>query len=89
MLKIEVDLPDFKSEEIQVTVKDGQVEVMAKREGKDDYRQVCYRYSLPKDAEIDKIRSLLKSDGRLLIEAPLPQIESNPKGDKPISIKKE
>ena len=74
LLKIEVDLPDFKPEEIQVTVKDGQVEVNAKSEGNGElkqYRQLCYRYALPKDTDLAMVRSLLKSDGRLLIEARL------------------
>jgi len=96
LLKIELDLPDFKPEDIEVTVKDGHVEISAKSESSGDsikeYRQFSYRYALPKDADIEKVRSLLKADGRLVIEAPLPpQLEAakQPAEDKEIPVKKD
>lgn len=92
MFKIEVDLPDFKMEDIQVTVKNGEVIIKAKSEHTDgsfkQNREVNYRYSLPKEADIEKVRSLFKTDGRLVIEAPLPKIEPEVK-DQEIPIKRE
>ena len=91
LFRIEVDLTDFKPEDIQVSVKKGEVIIKAKSEHSESNikqnREFNYRYSLPEDADIDKVRSLLKTDGRLVIEAPLPQVEA--KADKEIPIKKE
>lgn len=92
VFKIEVDLPDFKAEEIQVTVKNGEVQINAKNDHSEgsftSKREVSYRYSLPKDADMEKVRSLLKTDGRLVIEAPLPQLQVEAK-DSEIPIKRE
>lgn len=79
LLKIEVDLAGFKPEDIQVTIKDGQLEISAKSESNGDIkerRELHYSYSLSKNADIEKVRSLLKGDGRLVIEAPLPPEET-------------
>lgn len=75
LLKIELDLSGFKPEDIQVTIKDGQLEISAKSESTGDIkerRELHYSYALSKNADIEKVKSLLKSDGRLVIEAPLP-----------------
>jgi len=94
LLKIEVDLPNFNPEEIQVTVKSGQVEIAAKSDtSKGDFkesRELNYRYSIPADADIDKVRSILTADGRLVLEVPSPpKLEaSKPKQDQEIPIKK-
>lgn len=78
LLKIEVDLSGFKPEDIQVNIKDGQLEISAKSESNGDIkerRELHYSYALSKNADIEKVRSLLKGDGRLVIEAPLPPEE--------------
>lgn len=77
LVRFEIDLPDFKPEDIQVTVKEGEVHVKAKHESNEkdlkQFREFSYCYSLPKDADIEKVRSILRVDGRLVIEAPLPE----------------
>lgn len=92
IFKIEIDLPDFKPEDIQVTVTKGEIIINAKSEHNDSNlkqnRVFNYRYSLPEDADLDKVRSSLKTDGRLVIEAPLPQIEAKADKEIPITLKK-
>lgn len=97
MLRIEVDLPNFAPEDIQVTIQNGQLEIVAKSETKGgevkEARQLQYTYTLPEKAEVDKARSLLQNDGRLVIETPLPlsEIEAREKaalGNTEIPVKK-
>nr|QED58153.1 HSP16-2 [Dermatophagoides farinae] len=92
MFKIEIDLPDFKPENVNVTVKKGEVKIDAKCEITDgsskQFKQINYSYSLPDDVDLDRVRSLLKTDGRLVIEAPLPALEA-PKENREIPIKRE
>jgi len=77
--KIEIDLPDFKPEDINVSIKDGVVSITAKREFESDgckqSREYQYQYSLPAEANIEKIRSLIDGNGLLTIEAPLPAVK--------------
>lgn len=92
ILKIEIDLPDFKPNNVNVTIKNGEVNVVAKYENKEgsckQSKHVDYSYSLPEDADLDKARSTLKSDGLLVIEIPLKgPVEA--KHDKEIPIKRE
>ncbi|KAI7695999.1 Heat shock protein Hsp-16.1/Hsp-16.11 [Sarcoptes scabiei] len=92
IFKIEIDLPYFKPENINVTVKKGEVIIDAKLEitegSSKQSKQVNYCYSLPDEVDLDKVRSLLKTDGRLVIEAPLPQLEQQPE-NREIPIKRE
>ncbi|XP_027195949.2 heat shock protein Hsp-16.1/Hsp-16.11-like [Dermatophagoides pteronyssinus] len=92
IFKIEIDLPDFKPEDVNVQVKKGEVKIDAKCELNEgttkQFKQISYSYSLPEDVDLDRVRSLLKTDGRLVIEAPLPALESEKKENREIPIKR-
>lgn len=98
--RLELDLEPllFKPENIKVTVKNSEVLISAKCEIKEDggssvkqSREFSYQYSLPAEADAEKVRSVLKEDGRLVIDAPLPQkVETAAaKGDREIPVKRE
>ncbi|KAH7638608.1 heat shock protein 20-like protein [Dermatophagoides farinae] len=73
-------------------IEKGEVKIDAKCEITDgsskQFKQINYSYSLPDDVDLDRVRSLLKTDGRLVIEAPLPALEA-PKENREIPIKRE
>lgn len=91
--RIEVDLQNFKPEDIKVTIKKGEVFITAKSELLEgsikQNQEFTYQYTLPKEAIEEKVRSVLKTDGRLVIDSPLPEIETTQKGDREIPISKE
>lgn len=91
--RIEVDLQNFKPEDVKVSIKKGQVFISAKSELSEGAvkknEEFTYEYTLPEEANAEKVRSVLKADGRLVIEAPLPEIEAKQKGDREIPITKE
>jgi HSP20 family molecular chaperone IbpA len=79
LYKIELDLPDFEPKDINVTIKDRNVTVKAKKEteseGCKQYREYSYQYTLPNEVNVEHVRSLLTNEGLLTIEAPLPQLK--------------
>lgn len=83
--KVELDLREYKPEDIKVTVRGRQVQVQAKKSIKTDtgsmVREYVHEFTVPEEVNPDLIRSLLQKDGRLHIEAPLPRIE--PPKDEP------
>ena len=84
LYKITLDLgPDFRPEDINVTVKDRFVTVKAKRESEEDgckqLREFSYQYTLPEDVNLEQVKSLLTNGGTLTIEAPLPPPKEEPK----------
>ena len=92
LYKIELDLPDFKPEEIQVTVKDNLVTVRAKHQGEKDgvkqHREYHYQYTLPQDVNPEHIKSLINSNGLLTIEAPLPELKEPESKEIPVQCEK-
>jgi len=80
MYKITLDLgTDFGPQDITVTAKDRMVTVKASKQSDSDgckqLREYSYQYSLPEEANVEQIRSLLTADGQLTIEAPLPALK--------------
>jgi crystallin alpha B len=75
-----LDVQQFKPEEITVKVSDNTVTVEGKHEEKEDEhgfisRHFVRRYVLPKGHDVDKVESKLSSDGVLTITAP--RVEAN------------
>ncbi|XP_068082413.1 alpha-crystallin A chain [Anabrus simplex] len=73
--KVNLDVHQFKPEEVTVKTVGNSVVVEAKHEERPDEhgyisRQFQRRYSLPDDVDPDAVTSKLSSDGILLIEAP-------------------
>ncbi len=73
--KVNLDVQQFKPEEINVKIVDDFLVVEGKHEEKQDKhgfisRQFTRRYKLPKDVQMEAIRSDLSSDGILSISAP-------------------
>jgi len=77
--KIELNLPDFTPEHINVSIKDRDVTVRAKHEsdtnGCKQYREYTYQYTLPNEVDVQQVRSLISPEGLLTIEAPLPALK--------------
>ncbi|XP_049766950.1 protein lethal(2)essential for life-like [Schistocerca cancellata] len=85
-LKVNLDVQQFKPDEVTVKVVDKFVVVEAKHEERQDQhgyisRSFTRRYLIPEDADADKIASTLSSDGVLSIVAPkkrpLPMPDAN------------
>lgn len=77
------DLEGFDNENIKLTIKDHILTVEAKQgqEKTGDqkfklYKDLRFEYTLPKTLNIEQITSKRSSDGTLLIEAPLPKLET-------------
>ena len=80
MLQINLDVQQFKPEEIKVKVADGSVIVEGKHEERQDKhgfisRQFTRRYKLPSNTNLEAIKSNLSSDGVLSISAPKMALE--------------
>ncbi|CAL1277657.1 unnamed protein product [Larinioides sclopetarius] len=78
--KVELDMQGMEPEDINVTLKDQELTILAKKEEKRSdgsrfVRESKYHYTLPKEVNPETIRSSL-IDGVLTIEAPLPALES-------------
>lgn len=76
--EVNVDVQQFKPEEITVKVVDNSIVVEAKHEERRDEhgyvsRQFTRRYVLPEDCDLDKVASNLSSDGVLTLFAPKKQ----------------
>jgi len=73
--KVNLDVQQFKPEEINVKVVDNAIVVEGKHEEREDdhgfiSRSFTRRYKLPKDVDVDAVSSSLSSDGVLQIMAP-------------------
>ncbi|KAK3597943.1 hypothetical protein CHS0354_042288 [Potamilus streckersoni] len=80
-MKVQLDLSQFKPEELNVTVKEGQVTVHAKHEDKSDtshvYQEFSRSFVIPEGVDADTLSCSLSRDGVLtLTSAPLPMIEA-------------
>uniref|UniRef100_A0A1B6CAM8 SHSP domain-containing protein n=1 Tax=Clastoptera arizonana TaxID=38151 RepID=A0A1B6CAM8_9HEMI len=74
-LKINLDVQQFKPEELNVKVVDDFLVVEGKHEERSDAhgfiaRQFTRRYKLPKDIDVKSLQSKLSSDGVLQLSAP-------------------
>ncbi|KAJ8679695.1 hypothetical protein QAD02_015482 [Eretmocerus hayati] len=81
-LKITLDVQQFKPEEVKVKIVKDYVVVEAKHEEKKDEhglisRQFIRKYHLPEEVDADHLKSSISSDGVLIIEAPVKQIEED------------
>ena len=73
--QIALDVQQFSPEEISVKVAENMVTIEGKHEERKDEhgyisRQFTRKYNLPKDCDLDAIKSSLSSDGVLTIQAP-------------------
>ncbi|XP_035213166.1 alpha-crystallin A chain-like [Stegodyphus dumicola] len=78
--KVEMDMQGMAPEDIKITLKDQELTVTARRSEKRDdgsryEHEHSYHYTLPKEVDVDTIRSSL-TDGVLTIEAQLPALEA-------------
>merc|ERR1711913_206658 len=74
-MELRINAPDYKPEELKVSVQSGSLLVEGKQEKKEDgsaYVQKSFSrsFTLPKEAEADKIVSNLSSEGVLVVTAP-------------------
>ncbi|KAK7571808.1 hypothetical protein V9T40_014280 [Parthenolecanium corni] len=87
--KVNLDVQQFKPEEINVKVVDDFIVVDGKHEERQDKhgfisRQFTRKYKLPPNVNVDAIQSKLSSDGILSIVAPKKAIESGPSRSIPV-----
>ncbi|KAK3597945.1 hypothetical protein CHS0354_042290 [Potamilus streckersoni] len=80
-MKVQLDLSHFKPEELNVTVREGQVMVHAKHEEKSDtshvYQEFSRSFVVPEGVDADTLTCSLSRDGVLTVtSAPLPMIEA-------------
>lgn len=73
--QLQLDLADFKPEEVRVSLVGNQVIVRARSERKSDggstfVREFSHSVTLPDNVDPDTVRSVLNSDGSLCIEGP-------------------
>ncbi|XP_033210336.1 protein lethal(2)essential for life-like [Belonocnema kinseyi] len=73
--QVQLDVQQFKPEEIEVKVADKYVVVSGKHEEKKDEhgwisRQFVRKYMIPEQCDVEQVKSSLSSDGVLSIEAP-------------------
>ncbi|XP_025406588.1 alpha-crystallin A chain-like [Sipha flava] len=88
--KVNLDVQQFKPDEVSVKVVDGFIVVDGKHEERSDEhgfisRQFTRRYKIPDNVESDAIVSSLSSDGVLSIGAPK-KVPKNAAGEIPIQI---
>merc|ERR550525_1765876 len=75
-MELRINASDYKPEELKVSVQSGRLLVEGKHEEKKEdgsaYVQKCFyrSFTLPKEAEADKIVSNLTSEGVLVVTAP-------------------
>lgn len=80
LYKLELDMEGMKPEDINITLKNNELSITARRDEKRDdgsrfVRENTYHYTLPSEINADTVRSSL-TDGILTIEAQLPALES-------------
>lgn len=80
LYKLELDMQGMKPEDINITLKNNELTITARRDEKREdgsrfVRENTYHYSLPDEINPDTVRSSL-SNGILSIEAQLPALES-------------
>lgn len=89
-LKLQLDVRQFKPEEISLKTKDNMLHVHAKHEEKTKnsqvYKEYSRHFSLPEGLKVDNLKSVLSPEGVLTISAPLPAIEQAPPKEQVLSI---
>ena len=82
----------FRPEDIQLNVKDRQVEFTARREQKSEdghnysVREVRRVFTVPENADMDKLHAEMNANGKIMLTAPLLK-PIDKKSDKPTAIK--
>ncbi|KAL3841353.1 hypothetical protein ACJMK2_019511 [Sinanodonta woodiana] len=81
-MKVQVDVSNFKPEEVSVTVKENQVTIHAKHDERSDTSHVYHEFSrtftVPEGVDSETLMSSLSRDGVLTVtSAPLPAIEAS------------
>lgn len=89
MFKVNLDVQQFKPEEISVKVVDDFLVIDARHEERQDShgyisRHFTRRYKVPSDVDIDAVKSKLSSDGVLTLEAPKKVVQGT--GERSIPI---
>merc|ERR1712107_147017 len=74
-MEVRIDASEYKPEELKVSVQSGRLLVEGRQEKKEDgsgyiQRSFSRSYTLPKEAEADKMVSNLSSEGILVITTP-------------------
>ncbi|XP_022203261.2 alpha-crystallin A chain [Nilaparvata lugens] len=90
--KVNLDVQQFKPEEISVKLSDDNIVIEGKHEERKDQhgfisRQFCRRYKLPENVDLQKLESRLSSDGVLQLIAPKKIDESIKNNERQIPIK--
>nr|WCO04821.1 heat shock protein 21.3 [Bemisia tabaci] len=90
---VNLDVQQFKPEEVNVTVSDNYVTMHAKHEERSDEhgfisRQFTRRYLIPKDVNAEALTSSLSSDGVLSVPAPPKAITNENGSERQIPITK-
>ncbi|TRY63741.1 hypothetical protein TCAL_04918 [Tigriopus californicus] len=74
--RLQLDLHGFKPEDVKINLQERSLQIEAKLEQKDEdgsrhYQEITRCYTIPENVDIDHLKSVLKADGILSIEAPL------------------
>lgn len=80
LYKLELNMQGMKPEDINISLKDNELSITARRDEKNEdgsrfVRESAYHYTLPSEINPDTVRSTF-SNGILTIEAQLPALES-------------
>lgn len=90
--EVTLDMKQFAPEEISVKVIGKHVVIEAKHEKEDEFgsvsKQFIRKYLIPKQYDIDQLKSALSSDGVLKITTPIKQLESKKEDEKIIVIQR-
>nr|ABC84492.1 heat shock protein 20.5 [Locusta migratoria] len=89
--KVNLDVQQFKPEELTVKVVGDSVVVEAKHEERQDdhgyiSRHMQRRYMLPKDVEVDQVQTQLSSDGVFTISAPKKALPAPEGGERVVQV---
>lgn len=84
--RLQLDLHGFKPEDVKIHLQERTLQIEAKMEQKDGdgsrhYQEITRCYTIPENVDMEQLKSVLKTDGILSIEAPLkaeevPKIEN-------------
>ncbi|XP_014253813.1 alpha-crystallin A chain-like [Cimex lectularius] len=88
--KVNLDVQQFKPEELKVKVENDMVVIDGKHEERSDEhgfisRQFTRKYRIPKDVDVNALKSNLSSDGVLSLHAPKLISKENPSREIPIT----
>ena len=81
---------NFEPEDVRVTLKNGLLTVRAKKEKTEGdsrfYQEVVRQLTLPRDVEMDQIKSVFNPEGYLSVEAPMPKGSIEDKVERQIPV---